>query len=100
MGGEVVTVAGPSLDRHAVTAIRAVEGVHKVSWDGYDRLRVIVEDAGSAVPVLVEALRHANVEVDEVSEEHASFDDVFVQLMEDEQSAGAATGESRVQGNR
>ena len=96
MGGEVVTVAGPNLDRHAVTAIREVDGVQKVSWAGQDRLKVIVEDAGSSVPVLVEALRAANVEVDEVSEEHASFDDVFVQLMEDEEAAG----ESRAQSNR
>ena len=41
---------------------------------------MIVEDAGAAVPVLMDALRAADVEVDEVSEEHASFDDVFVQL--------------------
>jgi ABC-2 type transport system ATP-binding protein len=96
MGGEVVTVAGPNLDRHAVTAIREVDGVQKVSWDGQDRLKVIVEDAGAAMPVLVEALRQADVDVDEVSEQHASFDDVFVQLMEDEQAAG----ESRAQSNR
>lgn len=96
IGGEVVTVSGPNLDRHAVTAIRGVEGVHKVSWDGYDRLRVIVEDAGSTLPVLMEALKSASIDVDEVSEQHASFDDVFVQLMEDEQPAGG----SRASGHR
>lgn len=96
IGGEVVRVSGPNLDRHAVTAIREVDGVHRVSWDGQDRLEVIVEDAGSALPDLVEALKNAHVDVDEVSERHASFDDVFVQLMEDEQPAG----ESRVTGNR
>jgi hypothetical protein len=42
------------------------------------------------VPVLIDALRAANVEVDEVSEQHASFDDVFVQLM----------GGDHAQGNR
>ena len=78
----VVTVSGPDLDRHAVVALRAVPGVLKVSWDGQDRLKVIVEDAGQAAPVLIDALRAANVEVAEVSEEHASFDDVFVQLMD------------------
>lgn len=82
MGGEVVNVVGTDLDRRAVTAIRALDGVLKVTWAGSDRLRVIVEDAGQAVPNLIEALRAANVEVDEVSEEHASFDDVFVQLMD------------------
>ena len=95
IGGEVVTVAGPHLDRRAVTAIREVEGVNTVTWDGHDRLKVIVEDAGAAMPDLVEALRQADVDVDEVSEQHTSFDDVFVQLM-DEQAAG----EGRVSGNR
>jgi ABC-2 type transport system ATP-binding protein len=92
MGGEVVTVTGPDLDRHAVVALRGVDGVQKVSWDGQDRLRVIVEDAGSSVPVLMDALRAANVEVAEVSEEHASFDDVFVQLMD-----AQPVGEDRAQ---
>jgi ABC-2 type transport system ATP-binding protein len=95
IGGEVVAVAGPSLDRHAVTAIREVNGVQKVSWDGQDRLRVIVKDAGSTVPDLMDALRSADIEVDEVSEQHASFDDVFVQLME-----AQPVGEDRAQSNR
>jgi len=95
MGGEVVTVSGPDLDRHAVVALRSVDGVQKVSWDGQDRLKVIVEDAGASVPVLMDALRTANVDVAEVSEEHASFDDVFVQLMETQ-----PVGEDRAQENR
>lgn len=102
MGGEVVTVSGPNLDRHAVAALRAVDGVQKVSWDGPDRLRVIVEDAGQAVPVLLDALRAADVDVDEVSEEHASFDDVFVQLMDGQQAGtnSRSAGESRAQSHR
>jgi ABC-2 type transport system ATP-binding protein len=95
IGGEIVTVSGPNLDRRAVSAIREVEGVKNVSWDGHDQLKVIVEDAGSTMPVLVEALREADVDVDEVSEQHASFDDVFVQLMEEQ-----AAGESRVESHR
>jgi ABC-2 type transport system ATP-binding protein len=94
MGGEVVTVSGPDLNRSAVTAIREVPGVEKVTWAGSDRLRVTVEDAGQAVPALLEALNVANVEVDEVSEEHANFDDVFVQLMD------AQTGQGAVQEGR
>jgi ABC-2 type transport system ATP-binding protein len=89
MGGEVVTVAGPDLTRRAVTAIREVPGVMKVTWAGSDRLRVTVQDAGQAVPELLEALHAAGVEVDEVSEEHASFDDVFVQLMDAQAGQGA-----------
>jgi ABC-2 type transport system ATP-binding protein len=105
MGGEVITVSGPNLDRHAVAALRSVDGVQKVSWDGADRLRVIAEDAGSTVPMLMDALRAADIEVDEVSEEHASFDDVFVQLMDNGPAgptgtSGQPAGESRAQSPR
>ena len=81
MGGEVVTVAGERLDRHARSVIEKVPGVSDVSWRSANRLDVIVEDAGTAVPVLMEALREADIEVDEVIEQHPSFDDVFVRLM-------------------
>jgi ABC-2 type transport system ATP-binding protein len=92
MGGEVVTVSGPDLTSRAVTAIQQVDGVKDVAWAGRDRLRVIVEDAGGAAPMLMDALRAADIAVDEVSEEHASFDDVFVQLM-----GSQAEGESHAQ---
>jgi ABC-2 type transport system ATP-binding protein len=84
MGGEVISVAGPDLTRQAVTAIRELPGVLSVKWAAMDRLEVIVEDAGSMLPDIVDALREANVEVEEVSELRPSFDDVFVQLMDRE----------------
>ena len=88
MGGEVVTVSGPNLPTHATTVARSVEGVDSVHWAGQDRIDVIVEDAGIAVPLLMDALREANIEVQEVSEQHPSFDDVFVRLMEDDRVQG------------
>ncbi|MCC7371564.1 MAG: ABC transporter ATP-binding protein [Chloroflexi bacterium] len=96
MGGEVVTVAGPDLNSRAVVAIREAPGVKKVSWNGRERLDVIVEEAGPAVPALIDALRAANIEFEEVGEQHPSFDDVFVQLMSDDQGSG----ESRAQSDR
>jgi ABC-2 type transport system ATP-binding protein len=90
MGGEVVIVSGPDLGWRATSAIRQVEGVRRVRWLSDDSLEVIVEDAGTAVPVLIESLREADIDVDEVSEQHPSFDDVFVRLM----------GDDHVQGNR
>jgi ABC-2 type transport system ATP-binding protein len=95
MGGEVVTVVGADLNRRAVAAIREVPDVLKVTWSGSDRLKVVVEDAGVAVPLILDVLRTANIEVEEVSEEHVSFDDVFVQLM-DAQDVGV----DRAQGDR
>ena len=99
MGGEVVTVVGADLNRRAVLAIRAVPDVLKVTWVGSDSLKVIVEDAGTAVPLILDALRTAEIEVEEVREEHASFDDVFVQLM-DAQAGAQPVGVGRAQGDR
>ena len=82
MGGEVVHVAGPDLNRQAIALMREVPGVRRVRRLEHDRLELIVEDAGPLVPVLLDTLRMAHVEVDEVTEQRPSFDDVFVRLME------------------
>ncbi|MDP8925007.1 MAG: ABC transporter ATP-binding protein [Chloroflexota bacterium] len=82
MGGEVVHVSGSDLGRQAVALMREVPGVRGVRRLEHDRLELVVEDAGSLVPVLLETLRVAGVEVDEVAEQHPSFDEVFVRLME------------------
>jgi ABC-2 type transport system ATP-binding protein len=94
MGGDVVCVSGKDLDRHAVAAARAVDGVRRIRRVDDDSLQVIVDDAGSAVPALVEALNDAGVGVDGVEEQHVSFDDVFVRLMEAEDACAdrAAVG--------
>lgn len=83
VGGEAVTVAGPDLGRRAIAALREVSDVRRVRRRDDDRLEVIVENAGAAVPVLIDALRAAGVEMDEVTEERPSFDEVFVRLMEE-----------------
>ena len=83
MGGEVITVSGPDLHSNAMSVIRRVEGVLSARWSGQETIEVIVDDAGMATPLLIEALRDADVEVEEISEQHPSFDDVFVRLMEE-----------------
>lgn len=82
MGGEVITVRGPDLRANAMPIIRSVEGVRGARWSGQDCVEVIVDDAGTALPLLIEALRGANIDVEELSEQHPNFDDVFVRLME------------------
>ena len=82
MGGEMVHVKGPDLDRRAVSAVRLVDGFHDVRRLDDNTLEVIVEDAGRAVPSLLEALETAGVDVEEVEERRPTFDDVFVRLME------------------
>ncbi len=82
MGGEIVNVVGSDLGRRAIDVIGRVPDVVHVRRLDETTLQAIVEDAGRAVPELIEALRAANVEVDEVGEERPNFDDVFLRLME------------------
>ncbi|MGE3913799.1 MAG: ATP-binding cassette domain-containing protein [Chloroflexota bacterium] len=87
MGGELVVVAGGNLSNQDRRVILGVDGVRAANWAGRDRLEVVVEDAGLAVPILVDALREANIEVDEISEQRPSFDEIFVTLMEERRAA-------------
>jgi ABC-2 type transport system ATP-binding protein len=84
IGGEVAIVSGDDLDRRAVLTLRAADGVKRVHRLEDDSLEVTVDDAGQRVPELLEALSAANIAVAGVEEQHPSFDDVFVRLMENE----------------
>ena len=93
IGGEVVTVEGPELGRRAVEAIRGIAGFRSIRRLPDGTLEVIVNEAGTAVPDLLDALGAAGVDVESVNEQHATFDEVFVRLME---AAGGATEDGDV----
>jgi len=91
MGGDAVNVSGPELGRRAIQAIAGVDGYIHHRRLNENTIQVIVEDGSRALPLLVDALRDASVEVDTVAEERPTFDDVFVRLMEQEDDR-AGTG--------
>ncbi len=102
MGGELVRVVGPELGRRALGVIRDISTVRGIRRLPDGSLEVIVDDAGSGVPELIEALRVAGVEVDEIGEQRPTFDDVFVRLMEDEtaRAEGAPTAIDKAEGGK
>ena len=73
-----------------MATLRAIDGVTRVHRLDDDRLEATVDDAGRMVPELIEALRAADVDVDEVEAQHATFDDVFVRLMENDDARVAS----------
>jgi ABC-2 type transport system ATP-binding protein len=91
LGGETVIVSGADLDRRAVATLRAINGVKRIRRLDGDRLEATVDDAGRMVPELMAALRAADVDVAEVEEQHPTFDDVFVRLMEKDDARVAST---------
>lgn len=68
-------------------------GVRQVNQDGPRHVRVVVDDAGSFLPVVVETIRAAGVEVTSAREHRLSFDEIFAILVaqsEEQRAAEAA----------
>jgi ABC-2 type transport system ATP-binding protein len=57
------------------------EGVGEVSQDGPRHFRVVVDDAGTALPLVVERIRASGVEVESAREHRLSFDEIFAILV-------------------
>ena len=57
------------------------KGIREVTQDGPRHMRVVVEDAGSAMPVVVDRIRSAGTEVASAREHRLSFDEIFAILV-------------------
>jgi ABC-2 type transport system ATP-binding protein len=80
IGGDVIAVewSGP-LDP---SALRDVDGVIRVEQHGPSQLRVIVDDAATALPDVVDGITQRGGEVTSAAEARPSFDEVFAILVE------------------
>jgi ABC-2 type transport system ATP-binding protein len=84
------------------TALVGTAGVREVTQDGPRHLRVVVDDAGTALPNVVEAVKAGGVDVESARENRLSFDEVFAILVarheaeaEREEAARPETNEKR-----
>ena len=85
MGGEIIEVVADGLSRQLGAELAALEGiraVRRISHDEYDELRLTVDDAGPAIPRILEILTASSVDVKRVQEYRPNFDEIFVKLME------------------
>jgi len=107
VGGQIVALASPDDLRRMATLgdlidvetttmfdganLTSTPGVVDVRQDGPRHLRIVVNDAGTALPVVVEAIKSSGTEVDSAREVRLSFDDVFAILVKQhEQNLAAA----------
>jgi ABC-2 type transport system ATP-binding protein len=91
IGGELIDVdAGERVDLAALRDLPAVRGIRRINDDGL--LRITVDDAGTATPAVVEAIRRAGGEVRSTSEARPSFDEVFAALVTRDQRERADAG--------
>jgi ABC-2 type transport system ATP-binding protein len=97
VGGRIIALAEPDelrrmatngdvldIETNAVydgTDLVGMEGVGEVTQDGPRHFRVVVDDAGTALPLVVEKIRSAGVETESAREHRLSFDEVFAALV-------------------
>jgi ABC-2 type transport system ATP-binding protein len=82
-GGELVDLrATDYFDPRVFDSLVAVEGVRDIRRVDASQVRLVVEDAGVAMPRLVEWAQAQGVSIQSVEEYQPPFDDVFVHLIE------------------
>jgi len=97
VGGRIIALAPPDELRRLATSGDLLEiettglfdgselvgtrGVKIVNQDGPRRFRVTVDDAGTSLPVVVEAIKAAGGKVESAREQRLSFDEIFAILV-------------------
>jgi ABC-2 type transport system ATP-binding protein len=81
-GGEIVEVQSPQIGHATRPLFAKVGGIRSVDTSIPGRARLVVEDAPTAMPVIMDLLRAENLEVEGIEQYRPTFDEVFVRLVE------------------
>jgi ABC-2 type transport system ATP-binding protein len=81
MGGDMVDIESNDLTPAAVYSMSQIPQVIDVRPRSRTSLRFHVEDAGSTIPVLMEAMNANNCSITNIAEYKPTFDEVFIELM-------------------
>jgi ABC-2 type transport system ATP-binding protein len=81
MGGDMVDIESNDLTAAAVYSLSQLPQVIEVRPRSRTSLRFHVEDAGSTIPVLMEAMNANNCSITNIAEYKPTFDEVFIELM-------------------
>ena len=81
MGGDIVDIQASDLTPEAVMQLARLPIVREVRPISRTEVRAYVNEAGPAIPVLMERLKADACNVTRIEEYRPSFDDVFIELM-------------------
>ncbi|MBI3749868.1 MAG: ABC transporter ATP-binding protein [Chloroflexi bacterium] len=99
MGGELIDVdAGDGVDLAVLQGLPAVRGIRRLNGDGV--LRITVDDAGTATPLVVDAIGRAGGQVRSTSEARPSFDEVFAELVDRDRRERARAADAAAAADR
>ena len=106
VGGEIIALAAPDDLRRSATNgdvldietttlfdgsnLIGTPGVGEITQDGPRHFRVVVDDAGSALPAVVDRIKEGGSEVASAREHRLSFDEIFAMLVARHEQARAA----------
>jgi ABC-2 type transport system ATP-binding protein len=100
MGGDAVDIQAQSWTTSAIQGLSTSGLAHRVLPLSPTEVRAYVNDAGPAIPSMLEYLQTINCEVERIEEYRPNFDEVFVELMRRDaefrgERAGDADGPAR-----
>lgn len=81
LGGDVVDIVSDDLSSAAIHTLANLPIVRRVQTVARNEVRAHVEDAGGAMPLLMEVLNNSNCTISRIEEYKPSFDEVFIELM-------------------
>lgn len=90
-GDRMIVETEQPLDWRSLDGLEFVRDTHQIDLS---QMRVVVDDAGTAAPALVEALSQRNVTVVSTREDQPTFDEVFATLVRRDEEARAVEAES------
>ncbi len=92
-GGEIVEVRAPQIGHATRPLFARVPGLRSIDTSAPGRARLVVDDAPTAMPVILDLLRGENLEVEGIEQYRPNFDEVFVRLLEQEQAQAVPAGQ-------
>jgi len=81
-GGEIIDAHGGQIGPSLRPLLGSVPGFQSCDLSVAGRARLVVDDAASALPAVLDILRGQNIEVEGIEQYRPNFDEVFVRLLE------------------
>jgi ABC-2 type transport system ATP-binding protein len=83
-GGQIIEVRAPEIGHAIRPLLLSIEGVRAIDTSVPGLAKLVVDDAASASPAVMDLLRQAGIEIQGIEQHRPSFDEVFVRLIEQE----------------
>jgi hypothetical protein len=89
-GGQLIEVRSPQIGHATRPLFARIDGIKSVDTSVPGRARLVVDDAPSVMPSIVELLRGENIAVDGIEQYRPNFEEVFVRLLQKAQNGEQA----------